>query len=366
MEEKTIKDYLIEIGGIITTIIGIGISVISAVSALQNGGFTILIALCSINMILALFIGYHYKIRKNYEKTMKTVKEEIQNKDSLIISLESQIQKNKEGVDNSFSKIVNELKHISKLNIDFVNKAIDVTGKSYEILKSLEDASIIDDEYLEKEITKSHKEYGVRLYDIYKRYTSNFLRHLTEMMNQYISLKKYNVTVSSTIKLFDKPLIDMTERTDITVYTAFRDLATYEKDEREVGKKRYTIDGNVDFSMCLNKEQYINNNIEKNDSSYANENTQFYEYYNCVVVVPIRIKWQENNFSTFGYLCCDCMNNSDAEIFGKEAAQLLFSAARIYATFLEMLNTNWYERMARIKGYPKSFLTYICNITLKK
>ena len=217
---------------------------------------------------------------------------------------------------------------------------------------------------MKKEVIKSFEDFSTALFDLYKRYSTNLLTYIVAMIEAYLSLSDISISVAATIKLFNMPLTSKIDRNEITVYTAFRDKKTYDKHEREIGTESYTIDGNVDFIYCLQKDHYFINNAIKDSANYLNEHVDFDKYYNCTVVVPIRIKELDSSYKFLGYLCCDCLNHdNNNEIFGKETAQLLFSMAQLYGTFLETLDSNWIDRTAEIENLPNTFLSVIYNKT---
>ena len=183
-----------------------------------------------------------------------------------------------------------------------------------------------------------------------------------------MSAKGYSMRVSATIKLFNRPyLSDEDNRKEIIVYTAFRDKRTYEKKQREIGEEPYTIDGNVDFVHCLKKDHFIINNAKKDSDNYMNEHTDFDRYYNCAIVVAIRTKLLGNRFKHFGYLCCDCLSQQDAEeIFDTRSANFLFAIAKQYATYFDTLDANWNDRMKEIADFndlPRTFSKLVFDNT---
>lgn len=87
-------------------------------------------------------------------------------------------------------------------------------------------------------------------------------------------------------------------------------------------------------------------------------------YYNCAVVVALRVKQADGSMKYLGYLCCDTLNTDlSKEVFDKEVAQLLFSMAQLYATFLETLDSNWIDRMQDNFEFEQNFLELICKKT---
>lgn len=136
------------------------------------------------------------------------------------------------------------------------------------MLEMLQNSEITDQETLQKEIGHAFNEFAIGLYDVYKRYTSNFLNCLVSIEEAYLEAKGIQKNISATIKLFNEPYYSRENgRNKITVYTAFRDKKTYDKHEREIGEASYTIDGNVDFVHCLKKDHFVINNAKKNSEN---------------------------------------------------------------------------------------------------
>lgn len=232
-----------------------------------------------------------------------------------------------------------------------------------EIVKNGE---IKSKERIKEEMIQAYMQFAGGLLDLYRRYSKNMLNHLVKIEEAYLSAKGYNsLPVSATVKFYDRSFCPQKdERKGIHVYTAFRDSRTYDKHEREIGEKLYTIDGNADFVRCLQKEHFLINNAVRNSDSYMNEHTDFDAYYNCTIVVPIRAKLPDGSFKHFGYLCCDCLNSeSKCEIFDKPATQYLFAVAQQYATFLDTLDANWIDRTKEISELPETILHMIYQKT---
>lgn len=111
----------------------------------------------------------------------------------------------------------------------------------------------------------------------------------------------------------DKPYHPESDRSeDVRIYTAFRDNEVYGIGDREIGEVLYTINGNTDFVTCLKRDYFIINRAESHADSYSNEHRGFNEFYNCAIVVPIRIKRGNGQYKYFGYYCCDCLNTDSS------------------------------------------------------
>ena len=357
---------------IITAFIGLCgiIATISAASSQESHDYTIFVVVVASEFLLVILSLLHLKVKYSYEKDNEALKVEISNlrdeKNEFEKNLNSILKEN----DSRISNIILQIKNTSKMNNEFCNKIPATTQKAYHLLDTLSQTTA-DQTTIQKEIKISRQEFSDGLFELYKRYTTHFLPNIVEMIEAYLKIHGHRHKISATIKLFNRPLASTKDdKSNIIVYSAFRDKLTYETDEnREIGKERYTIDGNIDFSICLQKEQFIINNAKKDSTNYLNEHTDFETYYNCSVVVPIKVK-QESSFKYLGYLCCDCLNSDKdpdtykpgIEIFTKEVADLLFSMAQIYGTFLETLDSNWIDKMEDATDAP-SFLSLIFEKT---
>jgi hypothetical protein len=191
-----------------------------------------------------------------------------------------------------------------------------------------------------KEIATCNDDYIRELFYSYNTYIKRIVDDTKKILEKQLEIKKYKLRVSVTLKLLDKILEN--ENNDSRVITAFRDSDTYHENKREIGKTDYTIAGNMDFATCLHEENFIKNNAKKEDRDYTNEHTDFDQYYNCTITVPIY-----SNYGTqkkfFGYLCCDVLNKEyeNATIFDVNDANILSSSAFNVAMFFENINNSW-------------------------
>lgn len=353
--------WLIGIGGVFANIF-------AAIRTKEENFLDIFIILLVFETILTVIAIWHICIRYSYKSELNTLNIELENKNNEIRTLENRIDKEKSEESGKYSKaittIISSIKNASKLNNDFCNRIPEITTKSYKTLEMFQKGAT--NEILQHhDLSQACEDYAISLYDLFNRYTSNLLMYILTMISAYLRIDDCTNKISVCVKLFDKPLNSNDEHGKVKVYTAFRDKYTYDKHEREIGEEIYTIAGNVDFGCCLKKDQYIINNTTKENESYLNEHIDFDKYYNCAVVVPIRIKQVDSSYNFFGYICCDCLNEDMKEIFKKETAQLLFSMAQLYATFLETLNSNWSERTYQIDDSPNSFLEIVYKKTYK-
>lgn len=365
----TLKKFFTEILGWIIGIIGIISTIICAFATGDSEFIIIYVVVVALETILTIIAIWHIRIKHDYETTSKQLADEVADKERTIVDLVASNHAQKAELEDKYGKamstIISTMKNASKLNNDLCNRIPEISAKSYSLLEALQKGGIADQELMQEEIAKSYRDFANALFDLFKRYSSNLLSYAVTMVEAYLRANNCDLPVSATIKLFDKPLMSKDDRSAITVYTAFRDKRTYDEHEREIGQEPYTIEGNIDFGYCLVKDHFIINNAKKDSGSYLNEHVDFDKYYNCAVVVPIRIKQVNSTYKFLGFLCCDCLNKGDsgAEIFGKEVAQMLFAMAQIYGTFLETLDSNWLDRTNEMNGLPTSILALIYGQT---
>lgn len=345
-----IISLLIGVGGVVATIIATQISesrdffaVFVAVLAAE--------AVCLVAWIVAL------KSRLDFEKENTTLQNLLDTEKQENATLKKQFEEllNSHALECTSSLEKNQkqmkimllnLKNASKLNNELCNRIPGLSESSYKILLTLEEFPEIPPEKKKEAVIESRNEFSIGLFNLYKQYTSNLLTYTVTMVETYLKMFGKEREISATVKLFNEPYFTKNNgRKRIIVYTAFRDKKTYEAKKREIGVEPYSIDGNVDFSLCITQEDYFINNAVKGDPSYVNEHKDFDAYYNCAVVVPIRAKQEDGSFKILGYLCCDCLNSErNIDVFDKQVANLLFALAQLYATFLETLDSNWSDR----------------------
>lgn len=135
-----------------------------------------------------------------------------------------------------------------------------------------------------------------------------------------------------------------------SVKTIFRDSDTYNLGEREINKKTYTIKGNMDFMHCaqanglsIKEALFLENNLLK-ISRYTNENANFANFYDAVIVAPIANYFSDKGSKLiFGFFTCDTKligspyegkEIFDADIEGK----MLMSAANGLSLVLSEYN----------------------------
>lgn len=364
-----IKKHLFDLIGWGISLLGVLATVVIAMVTEQNNFKIIFLTILATELVLVYIGVWNIIIKYKYEKEIEDVKQKNKKIES---DLENEslnhaqiLDKLKKENEKLISTITLNYKNASKLHNDFCNRIPEISAESYHLLKVLEQNAEIDDDIKIEELEKSYNSFANGLFELYKRYSTGLLSSVVNMVEAMLVVKGCPNKVSATIKLFNKPWYPKNNgRNHVIVYTAFRDAKTYEEHDREIGKELYTIDGNIDFSICVSRDHYIINNAKKDSTSYLNEHKDFDAYYNSAVVVPIRIKQADNTYKLLGYLCCDCLNQDlGVEVFDKEVAQLLFSLSQIYSIFLETLESNWVDRILENDDRPQSFLSIIYTKT---
>ncbi len=366
---KVLKKFFTDILGWIIGIIGIISTIVCAFATGDSDFIIIYVVVFAMETILTIIAIFHICIKHSYQDQLQELKRTLKEKDETIDNLTSSNSAIKKKLEDKYGKamsvIISNIKNASKMNNDLCNRIPEINAKSYSLLETLQKSGVSDQTLMQQEITKSYDDFAISLFDLFKRYSAILLSYVVTMIEAYLKANDCSLPVSATIKLFDTPLMSKDDRGKIAVYTAFRDKKTYDAHEREIGEESYTIEGNIDFGYCLVKDHYIINNAKKDSGNYLNEHVDFDKYYNCAVVVPIRIKQADSSNKFLGYLCCDCLNQScnNDEIFGKESAQMLFAMAQLYGTFLETLESNWLDRTNGVSELPNSILALIYNKT---
>ncbi len=374
MKMQWFKDHTFDIIGMILTILGICVTFFGLYITESKDSFTIYLAFLSAETIVTvawiLTTKNKYDLESDKNSIQVLLDEEISKNKKLYEQIENltsdyqaEINNRNNKVNESIEKILLNFKNSSKLYNESCNRIPGLSESSYEILSTLSELPNMPIDNSKKIIKQSQQEYVDGLFRSYNSYTSHMLDYSIIMISNYLKIIDIKIDISITVKLFNKPYCVKTDdRDDIIVYTAFRDKKTYESNEREIGQEKYTIEGNVDFLLCLTKENYIINNARKGDSNYSNEHKDFDAYYNSTVVVPIRIKLQDQSFKIFGYFCCDCLNTDYDKVFDKRVANIMYALAQQYAIFLETIDSNWRDRFGdNTNSYLPIIFEKICK-----
>ena len=356
MDLSSVLSFVVAICGAIAT-------VFATIMTDKNGFYTAFISSLVMEIIVLYIWGKYLHEKKQFSEKEKSLNKEIENItnsnkeiDDIIKEERQLISKEREDIRKQLNSISLAIKNNSIHNNELIVKIPSKGDESYQTSELISKSQDLSKDDKRNRLLRDANHYSNELFDVFKKYCADMLREIIKLEEGYLAIKGYNnLKISSTIKLFDKPYIHNVDiRTSIKIYTAFRDKDTYEdKNEngdpkREIGLRTYTIDGNDDFTDCLSRDYFFINNATRDTNNYRNEHEDFDAFYNCAIVVPIRVKLPDGNKKFLGYLCCDCKNDSPnkEEIFDKGSAQYLFSFAQNFATFLETLNSNWSDRFS--------------------
>lgn len=365
VEFKDIVSWIV--GGL-----GVFAALVSAFITKINGFTTAFISAMVVDIILAVLWGQHlnelHKKDNENEKLQQEIDKlqgEVKQKDDALLLKQEEFDKYVKADRGYGGTIATNIKNVSKLNNEFCIKIPELSNNSYWFLEVLERGGDKSSEKMRNEMIYAVEAYSTSLFELYKRYSTQLLAYAIEIEEAHLRTKRLLHEISTTIKLFNKPFDQKAgDRNNIIVFTAFRDKRTYDKHEREIGQRKYTIDGNSDFVQCLQQDAYIVNNAKKDSGNYLNEHVDFDAHYNCAVVVPIKSKQSNGAYRFYGYLCCDCLNSisKNVEVFDKVSAQYLFAMAQLYSSFLDTMDSNWRDRIS-IEIMPETFSEVIFEKT---
>ena len=224
--------------------------------------------------------------------------------------------------------------------------------------KTIEEYNKLDDtakkrisEYVRNERKKEYDAFRETLVYEYNRFLGNITNILRRNLEELLSTKKCQNSVSVTVKQLERPeLFSLVGQNKTLVYTAFRDYRTYNRKKRiETWQKGFSIHKNSDFSNSVEKEYYIFNFLEKKhleQGLYQNENASFYEDYNSGITCTIH-SCINGERKLFGYLACDSLfderikKKCGKDIFDWNAANLMMYAAHVIAMYLEKFLNIW-------------------------
>ena len=364
--------------GLLSALVGGIVGVYSYIKSPILSGLAII---TSQFFLIAGFIYIFYKVVM-YRYLINDKNEEIKLLNKKVVDANAeyeeksiQLEKEREHIIKQLSIISNSVKSNNIHSNDiFVKIPTDAEGQ-YEVLEKLKTISERSpgDEGLWKELQRQAKvsaeKYAGELFGVFNRYCRELTDEAIKLHNAYLALRDIPLSVSITVKLMDKPFhpgIDNVD--DIRVYTGFRDNAAYCEGEREVGEQIYSISGNTAFITCMRRDCFIINNSLTSEGSYSNEHRRYDEFYNCAVVVPIKLKRPDGQYKYFGFLCCDCLNNinTTSQVFDKCASQYLFAFAQNMATFLETLDANWIDRYQGLEGVSPDILAMLSKKIIKE
>ena len=315
--------------------------------------YTILISFAIVSLCSVFVTLYYYHTKRKTETHIQESNEEISKMLEKHEDLQKQISAIGMAKNVYVEKVTQFMKNINKtLSSQQMNLYAETEnylgniGDTLEVLFTLGvEQGINLDKHIAKNMLDQKGHFEKAIFGTYNRFLGRMVNDSKDMVEFHIATKKYPLDVSVSFKMLNEPFRENLFDDGVFVFTAFRDKVVYEEKNREIGQKRYSIQGNTDFTQCTKREEYIRNNVQRTDSDYQNEHRDFDNYYNCTVTVPIIYGGMPNE-TLFGYLCCDTLNNGEyagEEIFDREVANILFAVATNIGIFLNQACAVWDE-----------------------
>lgn len=394
-EKQRFHVEVADIWGPILTIISIIVAIVTYYRT-QTELTTAVIGISYASMAIGCLAGiltlvYKYRYKSLYERKETVLQNALDKCKTELEKEKAEIEKKNAEIARCYTEIEDYKQHVleqlkvvgasSKSNSILSNyMLVDIAEKGEEQYKTIHDIQ----ELAYDEGTKTEKAHGTllkfskELYELFNRYCRNMTAGAYAQIKAYLSIKGIDQDISIAVELLEEPYDPHKNRIeDLKVYTAFRDHKTYTKfrdtpnnvKTREIGKIKYLVKENTDFVQCLSEDEcYIVNNALENDHSIKYQPQRgFIDFYNCSMVVPIRIRNSEGGNLFFGFMCCDCKNErGDIEVFDITSAQFLFMCAQNLGTFLETLNSNWVDRIDVGDKYPVDLSKNILQLLRKR
>ena len=354
--------------GILSALIGAIVGLFSYITNPVLAGLSIISA--QLLLIIGLIYIYYHLVKfrdtvRNKNKDIDKLSEKLKSEELEYDKKKEQLEKEREHIIKQLSVISNSVKNNNIHSNDILVRIPSGAEDQYVVLENLKTiaASSPGDDTVRRKLQSQAKasaeKYAGELFGVFNRYCRELTDEAIKLHNAYLALRKIPLSVSITIKLMDKPFHPGVDNVDeIRVYTGFRDNNAYSEGDREIGEQTYSISGNTAFITCTRKDCFIINNSLISEGSYINEHRRYDEFYDCAVVVPIKLKRPDGQYKYFGFLCCDCLNSIDStsQVFDKSASQYLFAFAQNMATFLETLDSNWIDRYMGFEGVSSNIL----------
>lgn len=279
---------------------------------------------------------------------------------------------------NTERKEISSIKKVMQNNITFLEKCIDFSQElntqcvkqlnkaEYDMRKCIDKIAMVangNDSFIKKdnrimELLEKLKSDANEHYDAFFR---DCTEKLKTILDEGFKNKELKITNSISIKQFNSSLfwLDKSSKeraiNNARIITTFRDVHTYSQYNREVGKMEYSISGNSDFSLCLNKPHYRNNTIGENDvDTYLNENANFISFYNRTIVVPIFVP-EAYGKRYYGYLTADTLDTDCIvkEVYDMQMVKIMKEAASVIAIYFNIMEQHWGDSLNTIKEIVK-------------
>lgn len=353
--------------GIFVTLLGIFVSIMTAIFAPNNFVIAISVVGCQVIVLIMCIITF-----TSFQRN-KALLDVAKGENERIINDATQKIDNWQSVSDLNKQLTKKVlvfsKNINKRINNFLTLICDESDRYYCSVNHIKEklqAKENDKDYTDlckTQIEDEQQKYRDSLLGLYNRYIKGIIDEALTVIYSDLRSKGISLSVSISLKLFDFTYRASIDHKKMHIYTAFRDKETYDKKEREIGERHYSIDLNGDFHKCLSHESYIKNNIKNTTEDYLNENfPNCMRYYNCTAVVPIICDYKSDK-QIYGFFCCDCLNDKySCDIFDKNTADILYSAALTIGIFFDSLNSAWNYI---VDEDEQDFLSYLHKRTYK-
>lgn len=367
---ETFKEkHLGKIGKVVSWLISIASLVFAVLAFFENDfelGWATVLTVIVLNSFLLIIVAIYETLlygkgskivetlKSNHQIALSDQQKQFNEKEKSLAEKAERIEKEKTDILDLSDEYANELRFYFKYIISSLNKfstellAVNYnftdTWKHADELKKYNDGSNIDNntKIIEHIKNKAIEDYRTSMIVEYDHFLSNILTRLKHMLEVSLRQKNSSLKVSISVKQFSRKVIDPNSVNDVVVKTTFRDSVSYSKREREIREQEYHINRNTDLSHCLSKPYFLKNNIQKDDPSYDNEFVEFYNYFNCEIVVPIICIYPEATHY-FGYLTCDILNTdmSKNNLLDQQMAEIMQATANIMGLYLDDMEYQW-------------------------
>ncbi|MHB8124472.1 MAG: hypothetical protein ACYDEJ_02310 [Desulfitobacteriaceae bacterium] len=222
---------------------------------------------------------------------------------------------------------------LDKYYEDFSNFSFGLQYQLQRTLNEFENIKLNNNQELKERNTKDLKR-------ICKDFYQKIIKYTHDAIKSYLETIDYLTPCTITVKR------KINEVEGERVVSIFRDWETFRKGKRGIGIIRFNLDKNSALSYldehCKKSITYFNliyenNFIDKDNKDYINENPNYFNEYNAIIMVPIAI-FDADYKVVYGFLGCDTLKPSDKikqEVFDKNVGMILLSAAACMAIFIK-------------------------------
>ena len=348
--EKFKRSYLGKISGIMSwifNIVGLLLAVLSFIKNDSDLGWGVVLTVIIFNSIFLIVISVYetllYKRGSAVENNIaKAKKEEIEQLSRELASCVNQSDKMRYYYKYIISTLNNFSTQLLDVNYTLQKAYSDITHMctEYKSVSATTDEAF--DAFISGLKENANGDYRRSMLKEFNHFLSNITNKLKYILDLLLQDKGCLLDTSISVKQFSRIVTDTQNISDVGVITTFRDSQTYSQGKREIGEKKYSINGNTDFVYCLSHPYFLKNNIKPDDRTYDNEHKGFLEFYNCTIVVPIKCQYPVSPH-IYGYLTCDILNNdfSKENLLDDRMAEIMEATANIMGIYFDSMDFQW-------------------------